>query len=307
MILFQVCHDNMTDSVPEVPLATATPAPEEPKPEESAVQLESQKDEMPNNEELSAKSEERPKEIIDEAPDKSEDKPKEIMNELSAQVKEEPKEEFKLSMTNLRLLQDKDQRNGVVEGSESPKRIKLESTSGDSKDTVKVEARKSDISVRTVDPKSSDNQLHGNSLKSKEGTPSKHRDHRSDRHKHRPKRCNIGIQCRRDKDLKKEVGFSSTPKTTEGDETKFRRRFGSGVSGGFCMANPCPSLIGKKYKYGRFMRVEIYPNGGGKVLHMWQDEFDHLSDEEKEALAREFIEVRECIFYKSSKPVHSLL
>ena len=38
------------------------------------------------------------------------------------------------------------------------------------------------------------------------------------------------------------------------------------------------------------MRVETYPNGGGKVLHMWQDEINSLAESEAEALAQEFIE-----------------
>ncbi len=40
------------------------------------------------------------------------------------------------------------------------------------------------------------------------------------------------------------------------------------------------------------MRVETYPNGGGKVLHMWQDEIKHLEEEKLEEVAKEFIEVK---------------
>jgi hypothetical protein len=61
------------------------------------------------------------------------------------------------------------------------------------------------------------------------------------------------------------------------------------------MANPCYNLCGK-YKFGSLMRVEIYPNGGGKVLHLWQDEFNHLNEKEAEELAREFIKVRQTPF-----------
>jgi hypothetical protein len=40
------------------------------------------------------------------------------------------------------------------------------------------------------------------------------------------------------------------------------------------------------------MRVETYPNGGGKVLHMWQDEFESShTEQEMEDLAKEFVEV----------------
>ena len=47
-----------------------------------------------------------------------------------------------------------------------------------------------------------------------------------------------------------------------------------------------------KYKYGHLMRVEVYPNGGGEVLHMWHDEIKHMSEAEQEDVAKEFIEVR---------------
>eukprot|EP00096_Caligus_rogercresseyi_P012832 TRINITY_DN549_c2_g1_i1.p1 TRINITY_DN549_c2_g1~~TRINITY_DN549_c2_g1_i1.p1 ORF type:complete len:310 (+),score=77.76 TRINITY_DN549_c2_g1_i1:118-1047(+) len=85
------------------------------------------------------------------------------------------------------------------------------------------------------------------------------------------KRSNIGIQCKRGESRKGES-----------------RRFG-----GFCMSNPCPSLSHVlKYKYGHLMRVEISPNGRGKVLHMWQDEIEalNISDTERETAAKEFFE-----------------
>ena len=70
------------------------------------------------------------------------------------------------------------------------------------------------------------------------------------------------------------------------------------------MANPCPSLAelgtnrslsnGRgKYKFGQLMRVETYPNGGGKVLHMWQDEINalRLPEADLERIAEEFLHV----------------
>ena len=60
---------------------------------------------------------------------------------------------------------------------------------------------------------------------------------------------------------------------------------------GYSMANPCYNLA-SKYKSGHLMRVEIYPNGGGKVLHLWQDEFDHFSEPEADELARDFVKVK---------------
>ena len=108
----------------------------------------------------------------------------------------------------------------------------------------------------------------------------KDRSHRSSHHRsdhHRRKRYNVGVQCK--------IGDKNKSNSSSSSTSTLRFT-------GYTMANPCPSLEGSvKYKYGHFMRVETYPNGGGKVLHMWQDEINQLNDVEMENLAKEFIEV----------------
>jgi predicted pyridoxine 5'-phosphate oxidase superfamily flavin-nucleotide-binding protein len=55
------------------------------------------------------------------------------------------------------------------------------------------------------------------------------------------------------------------------------------------MANPLRNLEEERvYTYGRLMYVEVYPNGGGKVLHSWQDDLDALSEQENTIFAKEF-------------------
>ena len=51
------------------------------------------------------------------------------------------------------------------------------------------------------------------------------------------------------------------------------------------------SLATSKYKYGHLMHVETYPNGGATVCHMYEDEIKHLSPEQREEIAREFLDV----------------
>merc|ERR1719225_1958344 len=59
---------------------------------------------------------------------------------------------------------------------------------------------------------------------------------------------------------------------------------------GFSMANPLKSLSGlRDYKFAHLMYLEVYPNGGGKVLHAWQEDLDNLSEKEAEVFAQEFI------------------
>ena len=56
------------------------------------------------------------------------------------------------------------------------------------------------------------------------------------------------------------------------------------------MANPMNNLSGK-YKYGHLFHVERYPNGGGLVLHMWQDDLKEMDEKEVEEVAKEFLKV----------------
>lgn len=111
---------------------------------------------------------------------------------------------------------------------------------------------------------------------SREKDKDRHRQH----HRERSRRVNIGVQCRRDKNLEKTVGFDSPPIV----------RTKTSASYGLCMGNAMESLA-RKYKYGYLMKVEISANGLGKVLHMWQNEIDEMSlrETELEELAKDFI------------------
>ena len=95
------------------------------------------------------------------------------------------------------------------------------------------------------------------------------------------------MQCRRDKNIPKHVGFGEGATAAAAVLAATSAKYG-----GFSLANPMPSLAGSsKYKYGALMRVETYPNGGAKVLHMWQQEISAVS----EALSNGCGETREKI------------
>ena len=51
-----------------------------------------------------------------------------------------------------------------------------------------------------------------------------------------------------------------------------------------------PVVSIEKYKYKNLMHVEKYSNGGGLILHAYQNEVDKLSDTEKYEFAREFMD-----------------
>ncbi|XP_037957135.1 uncharacterized protein LOC119687052 [Teleopsis dalmanni] len=44
-------------------------------------------------------------------------------------------------------------------------------------------------------------------------------------------------------------------------------------------------------KYGRFFQIEVHPNGGASVVHMYQDEIQDLTPEETDELVNEFFSV----------------
>lgn len=115
------------------------------------------------------------------------------------------------------------------------------------------------------------------------------------------KRYNIGVQCRRDKAEPRPHHHAppSTP-TTAGPATAPHQ----------CPPPVFPKLdFGTRHvslprppagagapgleacRYGRFIHVETYPNGGATVLHLYQDQLATLSPQDQEQLAQEFLQV----------------
>jgi hypothetical protein len=61
----------------------------------------------------------------------------------------------------------------------------------------------------------------------------------------------------------------------------------------FSLPRPLPYIRPglEQFKYGRFIRIETYANGGATVVHMYQDEIHCLNKEEMEELAQEYFKV----------------
>eukprot|EP00093_Oithona_nana_P011637 11637.XXX_468499_465056_1 [CDS] Oithona nana genome sequencing. len=186
--------------------------------------------------------------------------------------KTETPPELCLTTKNLERVREELRQEEILQGRKSPFKIETASSS-----PVKLETVKSEISKSAPTTPSGHKSSHHRSSSHHQRDREKDR-HRSSggshRSSHHRKRYNVGVQCK--------IGDRHKPISGK-PVTKYA---------GFSLANPCPSLEGSvKYKYGSFMRVETYPNGGGKVLHMWQDEINALADEsEIEALAQEFVE-----------------
>ncbi|XP_071449227.1 uncharacterized protein [Hetaerina americana] len=97
------------------------------------------------------------------------------------------------------------------------------------------------------------------------------------------KRASIGVQCRRDKTLEKYV---SLPMNALGSKSCSQAKY---------LSLPKPlsySSTGLEHlKYGRFIHIETYPNGGASVVHMYQEEIDVLNKEQMAELAEEYFKV----------------
>uniref|UniRef100_A0A182JNW3 Round spermatid basic protein 1-like protein n=1 Tax=Anopheles christyi TaxID=43041 RepID=A0A182JNW3_9DIPT len=99
------------------------------------------------------------------------------------------------------------------------------------------------------------------------------------------KRANIGIQCRRSATSGTSTSCQSQDSGLVNESTA---RIGSINRNANC---PLRSKQLEGLKYGRFMRVEVHPNGGASVVHMYQDEISVLSETEMDELVQEFFQV----------------
>ena len=113
--------------------------------------------------------------------------------------------------------------------------------------------------------------------------------HRDRKREHREKKstCSIGLQCSLGPvDVKEEVKEEPRlifPDGTESDPPSVRLC-------GYSLANPLNSLSGlRDYKYAHMMYLELYANGGGRVLHAWQEDVDRLSEKESWIFAEDFL------------------
>ncbi|XP_058453403.1 uncharacterized protein LOC131431602 [Malaya genurostris] len=93
------------------------------------------------------------------------------------------------------------------------------------------------------------------------------------------KRANIGIQCKREK-------MDGVPSISGVVPLESSTRISTVNRDMHCHRKGLEHL-----KYGRFMRIEVHPNGGASVVHMYQDEISVLPESEMEELVNEFFAV----------------
>jgi len=113
----------------------------------------------------------------------------------------------------------------------------------------------------------------------------RHREKERDRKREKKQTSSIGLQCDIGVEVKEEVKEEPRLIFPDGHDDPPSVRLC-----GYSLANPLHSLSGiRDYKYAHMMYLELYANGGGKVLHAWQEDVDKLSEKESWIFAEEFL------------------
>ncbi|XP_020288577.1 uncharacterized protein LOC109857065 isoform X2 [Pseudomyrmex gracilis] len=102
------------------------------------------------------------------------------------------------------------------------------------------------------------------------------------------KRASIGVQCKRDRHMLSLSNKVFSSKSSVSDNVRMNLQ-----AKNYKMLTS-PLVQGELFeglKYKKFIHIEIYPNGGASVVHMFQDEIDNLSREQMEELVHEYFKV----------------
>lgn len=130
---------------------------------------------------------------------------------------------------------------------------------------------------------STNHKSHSSSSQHKSSSSSSHKSSRSSKdcsrcyRRSKIKKVNIGIQAQQES---KEPKMPTKP-------LEFEASHRVGVNRRPVVINTNLSYL----KYGRFYHIDVHPNGGASVVHMYQDELDTLKPDEMEELVKEFFEL----------------
>ncbi|XP_034251702.1 uncharacterized protein LOC117651631 [Thrips palmi] len=164
-------------------------------------------------------------------------------------------------------------------------------------DDVKIKTESSTVPASHVDkphrrPSSSGSSGHKSSRRDSE-----RKDHRSSSSSHhcsrcykrsKIKRCSIGVQCRRDKTVGKLLQPPPPPPPSAFNWHPAQRPSSiSSISKPDQYSHPSSDV----YRYAKYMHIETHPNGGASVVHMYQEELNHLSEDQMNELSDEFFKV----------------
>lgn len=124
------------------------------------------------------------------------------------------------------------------------------------------------------------------------------KDHRSSSHhcsrcykRSKIKRASIGVQCRRDKTVEKLLQSVPPPQPPPPSAVTWHPAQRPSSSSSTSKPQQYTHPPADVYRYSQYMHIEAHPNGGATVVHMYQDELNHLSPEQMNDLSDEFFKV----------------
>lgn len=158
-------------------------------------------------------------------------------------------------------------------------KVKKESGEGSSNTPIKTEFKSIESSTEKKESKSSRDEHRLSKSSSSKSTShrsssSSSRDCSRCYRRSKIKRVNVGVQCCKYGEPYKQMTPTSTP-----------------LKGTKTLASNMSDSIYSDLKYGRFFHIEVHPNGGASIVHMYQNEINNLSDSEMDELTEEFFRV----------------
>lgn len=226
-------------------------------------------------------------------------------------VKEEKVDKFD-SATNEPLIKEEDKQSFKAKA-EVPVNVKEDKEIFDNKSKISVVAKVSEEKRQSTEEFKLKCETNISSLKDKEKPPqrrpsssgssshkssrrdSDRKDHRSSSHhcsrcykRSKIKRASIGVQCRRDKSIGKLLQPAPPPPPSTLNWHPAQRPSSiSSISKPEHYSHPSSDL----YRYAQYMHIETHPNGGASVVHMYQEELNHLTPDQMNELSDEYFKV----------------
>lgn len=213
------------------------------------------------------------------------------VEKFETQIKTEPSEDkisddksaTKKSITHSHISENKENALHKIETIKKNKDNTESSGSASASAKVKSEYKSRESSEKQKEHRSSSSEHRHHSSKSSSSKSSSHRSSSSGGssrdcsrcyRRSKIKRTNVGIQCCKYGEPFKQLTPTSTP-------MKKIQTLACNMS----------DSIYSDLKYGRFFHVEVHTNGGASIVHMYQNEFESLSESEMEELTEEFFRV----------------
>ena len=161
---------------------------------------------------------------------------------------------------------------------------------------IKKEASGSSSKIHSSSSSKSSSHHNSSSSHSHHKSHSSSSHHKSSSSSHKSGRHSSSKECsrcyRRSKIKKTNIGIQVRP--DEGNQPKPPTRPLEFEASHRVGVNRRPVVIGTNIsylKYGRFYHIEVHPNGGASIVHMYQDELNTLSQTEMAELVEEFFEL----------------